>query len=114
MKVLTLKLNDKIYTTGKITAYISKQALQIQKEAIALGKLGKELENDEGIGDNLDKIDGLLDALMELKNRKGWLIKEVYGNVFTVDDIEKNLDDDEIDAEINRIIYGIAGVVSKN
>lgn len=111
MKVLTLKLNDKTYATGKITAFLSKEALKIQKDALTLAKAGKDVQNDT---ENLEAVDNLLSSLLEVRERKNWLICEVYGNKFTADDIEKNLDDAEIDAEINRIISGIYGVVAKN
>jgi hypothetical protein len=101
----------KTYTTGKITAFMSKEAVKIQKEAIALAKKGNELQENS---ENLDLVDELLDSLQELKDKKAWLICEVYGNRFSIDDIEKSLSDAEIDYEINRIIYGIAGVISKN
>lgn len=111
MKVLILKMNDKTYTTGKITTFLSKEALKIQKEALALGKKGREVQNDI---ENLDVIDEILSALCELKERKTWLICELYGNKFTADELEKALDDEEIDEQINAIISGICGVIQKN
>lgn len=111
MKVLTLKLNDKTYTTGKITTFLSKEALKIQKEALELGKKGKEIQSDN---ENLDTVDELLTLLFELKERKTWLICEMYGNQFTADELEKSLDDEEIDNQINAIISGICGVIQKN
>lgn len=111
MKVLTLKLNGKTYTTGKITAFLSKEALKIQKDALTLAKRGQEVQGDT---ENLEAVDNILSSLLEVRERKTWLICEVYGNKFSADDIEKNLDDDEIEAEINRIISGIYGVVTKN
>jgi Co/Zn/Cd efflux system component len=111
MKILMLKIDGKTYTTGKITAFMSKEALKIQKDALALAKTGKSLQDNT---DDLELVNELLDKLVELKDRKVWVICEVYGNQFTADAVEKNLDDDEIDAEINKIIYGIAGIVTKN
>jgi hypothetical protein len=111
MKVLILNLNEKNYTTGKITTYLSKEALKIQKDALALGKKGNEVQKDT---ENLEAIDELLTALVDLKDRKTWLICEMYGNKFTADELEKALDDDEIDSQINSIISGICGVITKN
>lgn len=113
MKVLFLKINDQTHTTGKITAFLSKEALKIQKESIALAKIGKGIQVDESEL-NEDAVIELLDALQELRTRKAWLICEIYGNKFTVDDLEKELSDEEIEEQINQIYSGITGVVSKN
>lgn len=113
MKVLSLKLNDKTYMTGKITAFLSKEAIKIQKEALEVSKKGNsiDIENQDTV---IDQTNELLTALMELRERKTWLICEVYQNKFTADELENHLSDEEIDVEVNKIIYGIAGVVSKN
>jgi len=111
MKVLILKLNDKTYTTGKITTFLSKEALKIQKETLALGKKGKEVQDNS---EDIEAIDELLTELFELKERKAWLICEMYGGKFTADELEKALDDEEIDEQINAIISGICGVIQKN
>lgn len=111
MKVLTLRIGDKTYTTGKITAFLSKEALKIQKDAIALGKKGQDLQANS---EDLDMADNLLTDMFELKERKAWLICEVYGNKFSTDILQNTFDDEEIDVEINKIIFGVAGVISKN
>jgi hypothetical protein len=112
MKVLILKLNDKTYTTGKITTYLSKEALKIQKESLELAKLGKQIQI-AGEPD-IDTVNELMTKMLELKDRKSWLICEVYGRQFSADNLEKSFSDEEIDAEINRIISGITGVIRKN
>jgi 23S rRNA pseudoU1915 N3-methylase RlmH len=113
MKVLILNLNGKTYTTGKITAYLSRQALKIQKDALEIAKKGKEMEEKtEGI--SVEETNNLLDSLEDLRNRKSWLICEMYQNKFSPDELEKFLDDDEIDSEINNILTGITGIISKN
>lgn len=111
MKILKLKLNEKTYSTGKITAFISKEALKIQKEAITLAKKGKLLQNDL---ENIDAIEEVLEVMAELKERKTWVLCEVYGNKFTADDLEKEFSDEEIEIEVNKIIMGVSGVVQKN
>lgn len=113
MKVLSLKLNDITYMTGKITAYLSKEALKIQKESLELAKKGKAMQQNKE-SDQVNEADELLTAMMKLRERKTWLICEVYQNKFDVDTIEKSLDDEEIDQEINKILYGITGIISKN
>lgn len=111
MKVLTLQLNGKKYATTKITAYMSKEALKIQKDALDLAKSGKAVQEDSS---NLDAVGNLLDQLFEIKDRKVALICDIYGNKFTADEIEKILSDEEIDAQMAAIVMGIAGVASKN
>lgn len=113
MKVLTLKIDGKTYTTGKITAFLSKEALRIQKESLALAKKGQAMQEDNQ-GNQLEEAEDLLNMLEELRNSKAWLICEVYQKQFDVDALLKNLDDDEIDQEINKILYGITGIISKN
>lgn len=111
MKTLTLKLGDKTYSTIKVTAFLSKEALKIQKESLELAKIGKEIQNDL---ENLDTIEELLDKMAELNDRKAALICEVYGNQFTIDELQKNLSDEEINIEINKIILAVSGVIQKN
>lgn len=111
MKVLTLKLNGKTYTTMKITAFLSKEALKIQKDALVLAKKGKEIQSDS---ENIELVEELLSDLEGIKERKSCLLCNVYGDKFTPDEIEKTLSDEEIDAQMNSIISGICGVVSKN
>ena len=111
MKVLTLKLGDQSYSTGKITAYLSREALKVQSEAIKVAKRGQELLKDS---DNVDAAGELLDDIIALRDKKAWLLCQVYGDQFTLEELESNFDDDEIDAEVNRIISGISGVVTKN
>jgi len=113
MKILSLKLNDKTFMTGKITAFLSKEALKIQKESLALAKKGKILQEcaEES---QVDGAEELLTAMMEIREKKTWLICEVYQNKFDIETLEKNLDDEEIDQEINKILYGIVGTISKN
>ena len=111
MKVLTLKLGDQSYSTGKITAYLSREALKIQSEAIKVAKRGQELIKD---ADNLDMAGELIEDIVSIRDKKSWLLCQVYGDQFTIEDLERELDDEEIDTEVNRIISGISGVVTKN
>ena len=117
MKVMTLKLGEKIYTTIKVTAYMAKEAMRINRDAVALGKFGNELRNDKKKqidAEKLDSADKMFDALLEISERKTALICEVYGNKFTADELEKALSPAEIDLEINKILMGVNGVIGKN
>ena len=111
MRVLTIKLGDQSYSTGKITAYLSREALKIQSEAIKVAKRGQELLKTP---DDVDAAGELLDDIIALRDKKGWLLCQVYGDQFTLEELEAHFDDKEIDAEINKIISGISGVVTKN
>ncbi len=111
MKVLTLKLGDKKYTTGRITAYLSREALKVQSDAVKIAKRGQEML--KGTTD-VEAAGELLDDVLTLRDKKAWLLCTVYGDAFTAEELESALTDEEIDAEINRIISGIAGVVAKN
>lgn len=113
MKVLILELNGKRYTTGKITAYLSRQALKIQKESLELSEKAQKLK-DNSQNAEMKEIGELLSSMEELRTSKANLICEVYQNKFDIDDLEKELSDQEIDAEINKILNGITGVISKN
>ncbi|MPM27251.1 hypothetical protein SDC9_73761 [bioreactor metagenome] len=117
MKVMTLKLSEKIYTTIKVTAYMAKEAMRINRDAVALGKLGNELRDEGKKASDAEKLDGadkVFDELLEISERKTALICEVYGNKFTADELEKALSPAEIDLEINKILMGVTGVIGKN
>lgn len=114
MKVLILELNGKKYTTGKITAWLSKEATKIQKTALDVASDGKKIDTETETDENLQNIKNVLSQLEELRDRKTALIVETYGNQFTADEFEKALSDEEIDEQINSIISGIHGILSKN
>lgn len=109
MKILKLKINDKTYMSGKITTYMTKEALRIQREALTIAEKAQELDKGD-----LDIAAELFDEIYELSDRKTWLLCEVYGDQFTPDDVERGLSPDEVDMAINMIISGASGVVEKN
>lgn len=111
MKVIILDLNGTKYTTGKITAYLSKEALKIQKNTLELAKKGKNLQDNT---EDYEAIEGLIEDAEVLHDSKVNLICELYGNKFTADMLEKTLSDEEIEEQINNIVSGIYGIVSKN
>ena len=79
MKILSIKLGDKTFQSGKITLYLTREALKLQKDALALGDKAKNMIDDT------DEVAAgeLLDGILDLMDRKMWLICEVYGNQFT-------------------------------
>lgn len=111
MKILNIEISGKAYITGKITAFLSKEALKIQRDSLELAKLGKQVQQDES---NLDQVSCMLDMLEELNKRKAWLICETYQNQFSPDELEKELSSEEITLEVNKIISGVTGIISKN
>lgn len=111
MKILTLKVNGKTHTTGKITAFLAKQAININKEALKLAKTGQAMADN---AEDIDLAERLFEEMDELNNRKAWLVCELYANKFTQDELEKELTLTELDAEIAKIIRGISGITEKN
>ena len=111
MRILSIQINGKTFMTGKITAYLSKEALKIQRDPLELAKLGKQVQQDES---NVDQISVMFDMIEDLNKRKVWIICEVYQNQFTPDELEKELSSEEIILEVNKIISGVTGIISKN
>lgn len=115
MKVLTLKFGEKTYTTGKLTAFLAREVMKVGKQALELAKTQKSYADIEVNSSeyDLDKAAELVDAIEELSNKSAWIICEAYGNKFTMDELEKNLSTQEINAEINRITAAITGTMEK-
>ena len=109
MVLLKLKINDKTYMSGKITTYMTKEALRIQREALTVGERAMKLESGD-----VEGAAELFDDIYELSDRKTWLLCEVYGDQFTPDEVERGLTPDEVDIAINMIISGASGVIEKN
>lgn len=109
MKTLILKLGGKTYTTSRITAYLSREAMAVNREMLEIAKTARALDQDD-----LDGAGKLLEDMGNAAIRKANLICEVYGNKFTVDELERGLTNGEIDEQVNKIINGISGVVEKN
>lgn len=109
MKTLVLKLGDKTYTTSRITAYLSREALGVNKDMLNIARTAKVVDQAD-----IDAMEKLLQDMNDAAIRKANLICEVYGNKFTADELEKNLTNREIENQIQKIIEGISGVVEKN
>ncbi|MVB11181.1 hypothetical protein CAFE_18890 [Caprobacter fermentans] len=109
MKTLTLKLGEKIYTTGRITAWQSREAMAVEKDTLAVARKGKELDKND-----LSSVEQMLQQFEDASIRKANLICDVYGNKFTVDELEKSLSNEEIERCLVDIVNGISGVVEKN
>lgn len=110
MKVLTLKLGEKTYTTGKITAYMTRKSFELSRKAIEFGKMGQQISSAA----DLDTAEKLMKELEDFTMEKYAYICEVYGNKFTVDELEKELSMEEINEQINMITKRITGVLEKN
>lgn len=109
MQLLKLKIGDKTYMSGKITTYLTKEAIRIQKDALAYAEAAKGMDQTD-----INAASDLLDGLLELQDRKVWLLCEAYGNKFTPDDVERNLAQDEVDLAVNQIIYSTGAAIEKN
>nr|DAQ35645.1 MAG TPA: hypothetical protein [Caudoviricetes sp.] len=109
MKTLKLKLGEKLYTTGRITAWQSREAMAVNKDMLSVARRGKELDKDD-----LPGIEQMMQEMDDASIRKANLICEVFGNKFTVDDLENNLTSEEIEKCLMDIVQGISGIVEKN
>jgi 23S rRNA pseudoU1915 N3-methylase RlmH len=110
MKLLSITLGENKYMSGKITAYLTREALKLQRDALGLGDQVRAMTESA----NEAEAQEVLDAVVGLMDRKVWLICEAYGNKFTPDELEKTLASEEIDQEVNRIINVASGVIEKN
>lgn len=108
MKTLTIQLGEKIYTSGKITAWFTKECMSLNRELMEFSKTAQSGETD------IDGAAGILEKMQEFMNRKVNLICEAYGNKFTADEVLKNLTTEEIEEQITQIAYSVQGVVAKN
>lgn len=109
MKVIRLELGDKTYTSGKITTYLTKQAIRLQKDALKQANAAMMMDQTD-----LDAADEVLEGLLELQDRKTWLLCEAFNNKFDADEVEKNLTQEEVDEVINKLIGNIQEAIEKN
>lgn len=108
MNVLSIKVNESTYKAGRISLYLTKEVLKIQKEALKIAKISEADLNKTEVAEEI------LDKVFELTERKVFLICEVYGDQFTSDELERALTQQEIDHEINKILSGASRVIEKN
>lgn len=111
MQVLSLKVGNKTYTTGRASAFLARKALEINKKTIEMAKKASEIK--EG-GADLDAVDGLMTQMSELNDMKSWLICAVYGDKFTVEQLENALTAEELTGEVTRVTQAIMGIIPKN
>lgn len=111
MKPIKIKLGERLFTSTKITAWMAREAIATHKEALSLSKVAKEIQETKS---DVEAAFEILEKLEDLATRKANLICEAYGNKFTVDELEKELSREEIDAQLEVIMTGIESVLSKN
>ena len=109
MKTLELKLGDKVYTTSRIVARLTREAFALNKDSLHVARMAKNMDKND-----LDGMDLMLQDMADIAVRKDNLICEVYGDKFTADEVRDNLTDQEINEQIEKIVKGITGVVQKN
>jgi len=114
LKILSITVGDKSHRAGRISSYLSRKAIELQKNTLKLARLAKDTKLGESAEQNVAVAEGLLDALTEIRDQKAWLICQVYGGEFTVDELEQNLTDAEIEQEVAKIIGSVTGIVTKN
>jgi len=103
MKVMSVKIGGKTYTTDKITAYMSRQAIKVNAESVKLSKTA----TDDNVVDVYAELENILD-------KKNLIICQVFGDKFTAEELENNLSRPEIDEMFNNIMTGITGTIEKN
>jgi len=109
MKVIRLELGDKTYVSGKITTYLTKQAIRLQKDALKYANNAMMMDQTD-----LEAADEVLEGLLELQDKKSWLLCEAFNNQFTADELEKNLTQEEIDEAVNKLIGNVGAAIEKN
>lgn len=118
MTVTKIKLGEKTYSTGKITARMTREALKIQKEAMELMKKGAKFQDQDTeidmTSEEIINISGeLIVGQEELSDRMEQLIIDAYGDKFTIDELENELSTEEIGLEFNKIFSRIPKTVQK-
>ncbi len=111
MQVLMLKLGEKAYTTGRANAFLARKSLELSQKSIEMAKKARDMAER---GNDLDAISGLMQEMAEINDSKSWLICAIYGDKFTIEELEMSLTMEEINAEVNRISKAIMGVIPKN
>lgn len=111
MQILSLKVGDTTYTTGRATAYLARKALEINRKTIEMAKKATEIK---GGGADLDAVDSLMAQMEELSNLKSWIVCQIYGEKFTVEQLENSLTAEELTAEVQRVTQAIMGIIPKN
>ncbi len=109
MRILNIRLGERTYKSGKISLFLTKEALKVQREALGVAKKAEGMEMKD-----IDSALEILDELEDISNKKVWLLCEAYENKFTADEMEKALDAEEIDAALNQLIGRTSQVIEKN
>ena len=111
MQVLSLKVGDTTCTTGRASAYLARKALEINRKTIEMAKKAEAIRES---GADLEAVDGLMTQMAELNDLKSWLVCQVYGEKFTVEQLENSLTAEELTAEVQRVTNAIMGIIPKN
>lgn len=111
MQPFTIILGEKRYTAVKITAFQTRQANQIQLDTLDFAEKAKNIESAEDVVEASRELFTIKD---ELATRKATLICNVFDNRFDIDELENALSPQEIDTEVQKIMTGVAKVITKN
>ena len=111
--LLTIKIGNKKFTASGLTAGLTREAFQINRDALDLARVGTAIQSAADEKD-YDKVAEILDKTLEIRDRKSTLICKVYGDKFTVDELEYALTDAQIDEQMNGIMAGINRTIAKN
>lgn len=111
MNLLSITVGSQKYMSSKLTMSLTREAMKINRDALALAEKIKDVDPTAM---DLDSSLGMLKELEDQMDRKVLLICRVYGDKFSVSDLESEFTQAEVDQEINRIIQAASGVISKN
>ena len=111
MNLLSITVGGQKYMSSKLTMSLTREAMKINRDALALAEKIKDVDPTAM---DLDSSLDMLNQLEDQMDRKVLLICRVYGDKFSVSDLESEFTQAEIDLEINRIIQAASGVISKN
>ncbi|MEA4919384.1 MAG: hypothetical protein VB078_00450 [Clostridiaceae bacterium] len=111
MQVLSLKVGEKTYTTGRASAFLARKALEINKKTIEMAKKATVVKES---GADLEAVGELMTQMSELNDLKSWLVCAVYGEKFSVEELESALTSEELTEEVKRVTNAIMGIIPKN
>lgn len=110
--LLKIKLGNKTYTATSVVSAVSREAVQISRDALELTKVQDHIAQ-AAAEEDYSKIGEALDSVLELKDRKAALIVKAYGNKFDLDTLLDNVTDEEIDQQIMMLTTNISKMVAK-
>ena len=99
---MTIYLNGAKYESGKITAAMSRRAMELNLEALDAAKQAESMKTELDIA----KTSSLLDVMLKNIDAKAALICEAFDNAFTQDELLKEKRNEELNTLLQFIVRG--------